>query len=955
MPNKAIDKGVQRLILQAEIAALLHDIGKFTKQFVDSKVYSNGKRGANFDHAWGFLEEGQSACSSKLRKILNKELPSNWLKIPGQKINLKALGDLLRLHHAKNGQLSTCLDWKDEDSIPPLIAMIMIADSIDSSASKGGAVFRAKKRRPRLEESSFDQDIATCYLATPFGEKEADIDLKNLEKRSEEFQEKLAGILCKYESWDLEALVSKRKEMLELMEEYLSSALAETRLPTNDVSLWQHSYSTASIFKAVLAVHLIAAGCRENSEGNLICDDSNLLLADENGHPAHYKGGLAFLGIRWSEKDLLSRAVRPKDILARRARLFNLMEAIKKEIEINFCLGNEVYRDRNGICFLIPSTNQMDGNDFKSVESIKIIKQNLLKILEIHLNSDDYFPGDLSYRILEKDVGIQMLGLTDIISGNGEGVEVLKSGPVKPGWIKLWDNPDVNKEVCSRCGLRPTRLVPSSLGSQMDESKICDFCSRLLLEGKDIRNYSKDMRRHFLGIDEDASFFTYETDKLLPKDTDNSRLALVQGIFDLRPFLSGNAFCSLLGRRPEDYNRDVGKGDKSVEINTWDKFLNGIEGALGNITKEDEGALHTLQQVFHDTFLGTKKDGRVQGKTDWEKLKNYIDQIVLKSPFPIGLEEHQKAAIYALRQHPAPSRITRMWKTTEHLCRQPVTWCEENHVRYFPVGFDPGRFLILIPANRAWDLLQAVYKSYLANAGRVRHLLPFHLSVSVFSKKFPLYIGIDSMQRFANLQLNRLAPASWVLKEKKKIEKSSYMLQWSDQQGREISWNMPIEMPNGREERFFTQFWIDGKKWPVGVNEIEKGSKAFIWPSTFDYEVLDSSTRRYDIRFSKSGNRRPHLFCGEEGPRPYPLEDLEIWEQNRDIKGLKSIEFNQISRLMALLGPLHREWHGFEHEFRQQAADYVALCLGKSTNILTDMAVSGALFDKIEWDHLINT
>jgi hypothetical protein len=959
MPNKTIDKGIQRLVLQAEIAALLHDIGKFTKQFVESKVPSNGKKGANFDHAWDFLEKSSPACNRKLKEILNQDLPQNWLKIPHQRINLKALGDLLRLHHAKNGQLSKWLNWNDKkEPIPPLIAMIMIADSIDSSTSKGGAAFLISKeenRNARLVELDFKQNIGDCYLATPFGEKEADIDLKNLEKRSDEFQEKLALILEGYESWDLEDLISTRKEMLKLMEMYLSSALAETRLPTNDVSLWQHSYSTASIFKAILAGRLIAAGCKGKDGGKIMCDNPELLLADEDGDLAHYRANLSFLGIRWSEEKLLSRSVRPKDILARRARLFNLMEAIKKEVEIAFCLGNEFYRDRNGICFLIPSANQIVDDGYNLVEDIKDTTHNLLNIVESHLNSNNYFPGDLHYKILQKDVGIQVLGLTDIISENDDRVDVLISGPVKPGWIESWKNSGSNKEICTRCGLRPTKLVPSSMGSQMDESKICDFCSRLLLEGKDIRNYSKDMRRQFLGFDEDASFFTYETDNLLPKDTENPRLALVQGIFDLRPFISGSAFCSLLARRPEDYSKSPGKGDKSVTVDNWDGFLNGVKDALENIrNRNNETVLHTLQQVFHDTFLGTKKDGRVPGKDEWEKLRNYIEQIVLKSPFPQGLEKHQMAALYALRQHPAPSRITRMWKTTEYLCRQPIAWCEENHVRYFPVGFDPGRFLILIPANRAWQLLQAAYKSYLDNVGRVRHLLPFHLSVSVFSKKFPLYIGIDSMQRFAKLQLNnRLAPASWVLKEKEKMKKS-YVLKWFDQQGREISWNMPIIMPNGREERFFTQFWIDGKKWPIGINEIEKGSKAFIWPSTFDYEVLDSSTRRYDIRFSECGNRRPHLFCGEKGPRPYPLENLEIWEQNPDINGLKSIEFSQINRLITFLTPLHREWHGFEHELRQQASDYVALCLGKRTNILTDMAVSGALFDKIEWDHLIS-
>jgi hypothetical protein len=769
------------------------------------------------------------------------------------------------------------------------------------------------------------------------GEVETSIDYDTLAERSITLHQKLVPILTGFETWDMKALIQKRAELIRTLQEDFSSNLAETRIPANDVSLWQHCYSTAAIFKAMLARHFIL---------------DNFCAWDDNPDAlSYYIEKLAFIGVRWSEDQIFARSVRPRDMLGRRARLYDLTEKLKEEFEVISCIGNEVYRDRNGICFLVPDLESMQHK----------VYQNLIAKLHVILNSELSFPGDLNYRILFKPVGIQILGFSDLLMESIPiSVTIMDEGPKKPEWINKWGQ-EVHThrlEICSRCGLRPVELRPTAAGAEQEEARLCEFCEKLGAEGSGERYRSAaDSRLWLPRLEEGCKYFCYETDKMTTEANENSRLALIQGTFDLRPYLSGEAFSSILSKNPAHFTGDTGINDRSqsIPINTWNDMYHAAESSFKQMNSNghiNESVFHTFQQVFVDSRLGTTGDGRVPGQSNEEKLKNYIRQMVLTSPFPKHFNSDiQKIVTYALRQHPASSRIGRVWETTERFCRNTVSFCEEQKIPYFPISVDPGRFLILIPAFRAWEFVQAMYSGYSKMAGRVRHLLPFHLSVAIFYKKFPLYVGIDAMRRFTEIQTQKSDPQLWEIQENK--DKGQFCrLKWKDRLGRNVIWNVPKFLYNGGQDDYFSWFWVEGEERPFHVSELQSGQKAFVHPSSFDYEVLDTTTRRYDIRLGETGFR-PHLFCGDKGPRPFPLENLETWKGIRE--HLKTIDPHQISRLTSLLGEIHQNWNGSEKEvFRKQVKDYLSLCLKQSSDELTEMAVTGELFDIIEWHHLIS-
>jgi len=245
-----------------------------------------------------------------------------------------------------------------------------------------------------------------------------------------------------------------------------------------------------------------------------------------------------------------------------------------------------------------------------------------------------------------------------------------------------------------------------------------------------------------------------------------------------------------------------------------------------------------------------------------------------------------------------------------------------------------------------------MYHDYCTMAGRIRHLLPLHVSVAVFYKKFPLYVGIDAMRRFTSIQQSDYKPVLWTFVERIDMG-NAWRISWRDHHNRCIDWDMPKLLPNGKNDDYYSWFWIENEKHPFHVSDLIPEQKVYVRPSTFDYEVLDSTTRRYDIRVGETGFR-PHLFCGNNGPRPYPLEFLADWDRIIKETLLRS-EPHQVSRLINLLGSLHENWKGCEEKvFRDQIRDYLSLCLNNTSTSLIDMATSGALFDIFEWHHFIS-
>ena len=474
-------------ILRLEIVALLHDLGKFSQRFLEVGFKGGGDLGKI--HTAEFLDSDQGLCLPRLLDDLNSELPEDFLKFPDDVEQFRHLGDLLRYHHDNK-----LVEFKDSTDYPMQLYLMIYADTIDSSSSKGGAAFKVNnedERQAKFNSSFMKQNPDNAYLATPFGEKEGDLSLNNesikdYSCKSKKFQQELSELLADFKYWKLDTLIEKRSLILQLFRVHCSKTLGETRLPTNDVTLWQHSYGTASIFKAMLVRHLLlglssASGNRKN---NVI----------------HYQEQMAILGVCWSEDDLVARSYRPREIIGRRLALDKAAQVLKGKMEVGHCLGNEIYRDRDGIYFLIPYFD-IDGEP-GGEGKIKGFTDEIDAVL----NSEEFFGGECIWEVRRKKIGIQVLGLADVI--HGRNVEIIARGPVKPLWIKKWKNRENSRprEICPRCVLRPVELTMVSAGSEADRDKICDKCKKLASGADTLRNTdeladsgAKSQRKRLIG------------------------------------------------------------------------------------------------------------------------------------------------------------------------------------------------------------------------------------------------------------------------------------------------------------------------------------------------------------------------------------------------------------------------------------------------------------------------
>ena len=949
------DDAFRRLVLTAEIAALLHDIGKYSESFFLATMRSNNaSQGGNASsaHTQKFFEQ---LTGSNLLEKLKADWPFEWPKKDegtNKKIApLRAIGDLARWHHAV-GNIESYFLKQDRseklfDLYPAALGLMMIADTIDSATVKGN-----------LDNEKLKQDLSEAFLITPFGMKECEIDPPNESAFKEnllEFHDQLADILEKVanSNTSIDQLIDRRKELLEVLKKHLSCQLAETRVPRNDVSLWQHCYYAAAIFKAALA-------------GRVLRGDWKVF--DEKEHFAHYNDPLAILGISWSEDELISKAYRPKDVLGRRTLLDKATQAIKERLETEFCLGNEIFRNRDGIYFLVPAKKHDENH-----KDIQDTLNEFVSGLDGIINGEDYIQGELSWRARYLDIGIQPLKLAELLSG--EAGEELSSGPKRPQWLNLWkDKTAKSKEICPRCGLRPVELVAAPGGSEADRDRMCLFCKEIIQEEaipirmqKDglYSDESREQAVRLLGIGPGVEYCCYYIDDLLKDDgisPDENRLILIQGIIDQRPFLSGRAFSCLIAAPPEFHDN---------KFNSWDKMLGKIEAAWKSVdgsgptnVSSSKDKAKNFRSLFCDNYIGkledkedkdgTKKveDGRVPGDTKDEKLINFLEQIVLASPFDKTISNDIPAKIvnYAVRMHPAPSRLARMWEITDLFTREPVLWCEENRIPYTPITRDTGHFMVLVSAARAWELMQHLVNEYESRFSKVRHLLPLHLSATVFYHKAPLYIAIDAARRFSELAQQH-KPEQWTL-EKKEYDANAgrYSLSWLTPGGRSVHWYVAGRLPDGREDRFFTWYWTKREsRRPVHISELEPGDEVTVHPSTFDYEVLDATVRRYDIR----KDHRPHAFM-KTSPRPYPLVEIKKWAGLS--RELKATPANQIKQLLGQMEYAHRFWSGARYEEARRGflSDCVSLALpAKRQEEFQELAADGSLFDLFEWCDLI--
>jgi len=239
-------------------------------------------------------------------------------------------------------------------------------------------------------------------------------------------------------------VVKQRSEWLVNIREALAQGLGDTQWPVNEITLWDYASSIAALFKASIAKSIL--------EGK---------AADAN--QMHWR----LLGLRLDGLDYLFQANRVADVIARNEVLKTALDAARAALEYRTPLGNEVYRDEHGSFFVVPELDGMTLDELKA--QIEAVIEDAITATHI----DDIWPH-ISFS--EKPLRGKQLNL---------GAEMQCLGMPRPSDIRATTMAAWWREahdICPVCQVRPQGFVPGHMEEQSisprtaKRRKVCGVC-----------------------------------------------------------------------------------------------------------------------------------------------------------------------------------------------------------------------------------------------------------------------------------------------------------------------------------------------------------------------------------------------------------------------------------------------------------------------------------------------
>lgn len=421
-----IVKKYSEAVRHIELAAFLHDIDKAAVEFCASSGYhtlnnkfsteniqEKNKRWGEYFH--GFDPE-MPDCGIEAAFLVQD--PKKEFQIT---TNSGKLSDAFVFHHCNNPENN------EETMLFPLTAAIVHAgicgaDGIDSAMDKAAAGCSPQKGQ--------------FVVSTPFGK------------------------VCKY--WDNSGFYSTTEQLLKEnaplreYQEHFSNVLGETRIPFNDVTLWDHSFNVATFAKSLFCKLLMEYHCEERSA--------------ENCCSLPHRQGITFLKITFDRDSLLKKAHISSDIKGFNEQITQLMDQVRKEYEKTLLLGNEIYRDHAAMLFSVPLLAEEHQKEFEveltsSLEKIisEVIGAGHLEQLPFEILMQ---PAEMVLKKGKSDIGSTLvLHSSKLLRTAGRYHHALKplqdlARDIHPG------------RVCDICSLR------SAAGGRDNDDHLCSVCEK---------------------------------------------------------------------------------------------------------------------------------------------------------------------------------------------------------------------------------------------------------------------------------------------------------------------------------------------------------------------------------------------------------------------------------------------------------------------------------------------
>lgn len=989
-------------IIKGEIAALLHDMGKYHPGFILKQALNGG---GNYGH-------------TNLKKIFAPIKVNELYKLFSDKSNKyfeynfgETKCDILQIieKHNKGG--------------PKLIEVLKSCDGIDSSDDRGIA------RRKQLKESTF--------VSNPFGINKFKIELGNTPKNCPDYsilQDKLADCIINYFNNKKEEIVSLRNEILGILKSKFENTLAETRVPANEVTLWDHSFGTASLYKSVLSSSAVLNEVPESED-------------------IHWR----ILGICCDGYAFIESSTKIADIQSRKGIIEDLKRKIKKVFEEDYPIGNALYEDINGVYFTFPSIKK---DEKESSWEIDLYKECINKVYEMLFeNNNDAALELFPFFVLSKPAKT-LLSLGKLLKFASKKRNIPKMAPVffiendagnfeENHNLETDGHRSINNTIFSK--------IFNNVADQNQEVEICPFCKiRMILkdENKEQGKYIKICKvclerrkgRYETWIKDKK--YTIWIDDVADK---NSRIALITLNIGLINWLNGKMIGTIYSQTFEDW---INKKYKYLNDETKKYFLQ------DKATPIEDKALNLLEKALNKQLcihevLSTFLNLDYKAPRFVDRSLKIIKSILPKNEKDLTYAKHILAALFT--KNPSPSRLMRIWRETEeffedvllNLYNLPMWKRMEfnlslNNITNIPIeekspyvlkikNLNPetltvfhtenGSFLtiesldkyeykkeketlkgflaieealkeqgfyhlayeesadknllkdnnsfkiegeiktsdyhpfieivktplmlqIIAPAGDAVKILQMIDTLYKERFAKVIGKLPLNASLLVANRKFPLYLLLEASRKALDGD---------------KFEEQIYSEPWWD-----------IEKVRIDDfYRYYPVTKLEGDKHYVldDLDPISKDKKYYLMPGYFDFELIRSNEDRHSIFYDfgrenedydlenkiRRADENYRLFSG----RPYYLhqfgEMVDLWELLKN--NLTSTQINFIER--ALVEKI-REWRDVEQPdkkavFRSYAevvlADAFTECWNKLDDVtrlrLINYAESNFLLDTI--------
>jgi len=823
------------------------------------------------------------------------------------------------------------------------------------------------------------------WLSNAFGSFKKKVEEKDFDNRRLCFFSNLAKFLSKNNYFQSPDWKEIRNFILEEIKDWYSKLLSDSRFPANDVSLFDQAYMTTSMFKAVLS---------------LLVMDKNLEDVEKDKYfksPSSIKWRI--LGIQYDKLGLAEKGYKPAQIQWYRETAKKIDEEIKRLLECEYPIGNEIYRDETGIYFIIGEDLGEDLNSGSNLAKLKSeLKEIENKILEIFKRetNDEFYPA-----IFLTKASRGLMNLTYLL-------EEAKNNFLQTKWNKknslvcLCKDDRVAIAICEVCKCRFTyrkareineKIVPEGKPKSDDTKRICDVCYREKTQGR-IEKWLEN--RH------SETIWTTEL-----KDK-NDRISCISLKFELQNWLKGNLLNSLITQNLQF--------PISLLCNNWEELYNQIKADIKTNRKINETCLRNyhvnipnlgLKQIIENWFLERSigqawEEFIYKQLNDWDSsnkrpLKqkiNFDDRKIYWSKLNDNDIEFLSILLlqFLLRKNPSPARLRRIWENTREFFEKiekdimeitgiPDDRCirlywdginsEEGEYwsgnlefwvldrKAFLITYDssiienyrngndfefklerknkkssltlklkdakvetykpymsiidptPVSWQFIIPAEYVPNLIDKVLERYNENFKYVYGKLPLHIGIVIQDYKRPLYVGLNALRRIRrdvknteDLWLSENA-GRFCIKYKKK---SSYATPEELCNKTEDYYSLYWENPNEKGYLFYIKPEEKWKKWISTLDKFNPTDKVQYIPNTFDFEFLDTNTRRNDIYYS-NGKRAKKLKAN----RPYEVE--EYWEKFKIFKKIFSDKTSS-SKLHKLISLLYSKLDGEEFDKR---------------------------------------